>query len=220
MNLPIHPDWRKLLKEEFEKEYFKNLEVFLRAEYAQKTVFPPKSDIFKAFDMVPPKEIKVVIIGQDPYHGEGMAHGLCFSVPKEIPIPKSLKNIYKEIQEDIGIVPPQHGNLESWAQQGVFLLNASLTVVSGKPLSHQNSGWLTFTDKVIQIISENFENVVFLLWGNFAKQKKALINTQKHLILEAAHPSPLAARRGFFGCKHFSKANAYLTSKNLAPINW
>lgn len=220
MQVRIHSKWQKILQEEFDKDYFQNLTDFIRSEYRSKTIFPPAKDIFKAFDMVPPQEIKVVILGQDPYHGPGMAHGLCFSVSKGIPVPKSLINIYKEIETDVGSNSHSEGNLENWAQQGVFLLNAALTVESGKPLSHQNSGWLTFTDKVIELISKHCENVVFMLWGNFAKQKSQFIDINKHLILTAAHPSPLAAHRGFFGCKHFSAANAYLEKHGKLPIKW
>lgn len=216
----IQKDWKKLLQPEFDKPYFEDLIEFVRKEYKENVIYPPAKQIFAAFDLVPPQDVKVVILGQDPYPGAGQAHGLCFSVPKGIPTPKSLINIFKEISSDIGIKPPDHANLERWATQGVFLLNASLTVRAGNPASHQKSGWLIFTDEVIKIISENCENVVFMLWGNFAKNKRSLIDESKHLVLTAAHPSPLAAHRGFFGCQHFSKANAYLQEHSKKTIEW
>lgn len=216
----IQEDWKKLLDNEFEKEYFIQLKEFIRAEYRTKTVFPPAKNIFRAFDLVPPEEIKVVILGQDPYHGVGQAHGLCFSVPENIIPPPSLKNIFREIESDMGTMQNSSGNLERWAKQGVFLLNAALTVEMGKANSHQKAGWHTFTDRVIEIISQNCDNVVFMLWGNFARQKRGLINAHKHLILEAAHPSPLSAHNGFFGCRHFSKANEWLAQNGKIPVNW
>ncbi|MGI9526036.1 MAG: uracil-DNA glycosylase [Weeksellaceae bacterium] len=220
MDVKISPAWKELLKDEFEKPYFKELASFVKSEYATKKVYPPGRLIFNAFESVAPQDIKVVILGQDPYHGAGQAHGLSFSVPKGIPTPKSLINIFKEIESDIGTPPPSNGNLERWAAQGVFLLNASLTVRAGEASSHQKSGWMRFTDKVIETISENCEHVVFMLWGNFAKEKISLINQNKHLILTSAHPSPLSAHRGFFGSKPFSKANAYLEKNGMEPINW
>lgn len=216
----IQEDWKKLLQPEFNKPYFTSLIDFVRKEYTENVIYPPAKQIFAAFDFVPPQDVKVVILGQDPYPGAGQAHGLCFSVPNGISTPKSLINIFKEIETDIGTQPPNHANLERWAMQGVFLLNAALTVRAGNPMSHQKSGWLTFTDAVIQTISKNCENVVFMLWGNFAKNKRSLIDTSKHLVLTAAHPSPLAAHRGFFGCRHFSKANHYLLQNGEKPIDW
>lgn len=216
----IQKDWKELLQNEFNQPYFEKLISFVKSEYKNHVVYPPAKQIFSAFDFVPPQDVKVVILGQDPYHGPGQAHGLCFSVPQGIPTPKSLINIFKEIESDLGTPPPNHANLERWAKQGVFLLNASLTVRAGEAASHQNCGWMTFTDAVIKSISDNCKNVVFLLWGNFAKNKSTLIDTSKHLILTSAHPSPLAAYRGFFGCKHFSKANEYLAQNGKEVIKW
>ena len=220
MEVEIREEWKNLLQDELDKPYFIKLMEFIKSEYNSKTIFPPQHLIFNAFDAIAPNEIKVVILGQDPYHGMHQAHGLSFSVQPQVKIPKSLINIYKEIEQDTGNKQPTHGNLERWANQGVFLLNAVLTVVSGEPLSHLNSGWLTFTDKVIETISQQCNHVVFMLWGNFAKKKTDLIDSQKHLVLQAAHPSPLSAHRGFFGCNHFSKANQYLISNGKEPIKW
>ena len=211
--------WQILLQKEFRKSYFIELLNFLESETSKAIVFPKEADVFKAFELTPFKAIKVVIIGQDPYHGLNQAHGLSFSVTKNNKIPPSLKNIFKELQSDLGITIPPYGDLTQWAKEGVLLLNATLTVRQGLPGSHQKKGWETFTDAVIKSISDEKEEVVFLLWGNYAKTKAALIDANKHLILEAAHPSPLA-RGAFFGSKHFSKTNNYLKSKNKESINW
>lgn len=220
MDVKIEKEWKEILKEEFEKEYFANLVNFLKKEKQEgKIIFPSGSKIFNAFELTPFSKVKVVIIGQDPYHGVGQAHGLSFSVPDGVTPPPSLKNIYKEIQSDLGITIAKNGNLESWAKQGVFLLNAILTVRAAEPASHSKIGWEKFTDAVIQKISDKSSGVVFMLWGNFARSKKGLIDTNKHYVLEAAHPSPLA-RGGFFGCKHFSKCNDILNNNNLTPIDW
>lgn len=212
--------WKEVLQDEFEKPYFLSLKQFLISEKQQgKKIFPPGSQIFAAFDHTPFDRIKVVILGQDPYHGDGQAHGLCFSVNTGIPLPPSLRNIFKELEQDVGCTPPASGNLTTWANQGVLLLNATLTVEAGKAGSHQNKGWEQFTDKVIKTISERQSHLVFMLWGNYARSKAALISAHKHLILEAAHPSPLA-RGAFFGCRHFSKANSYLEEHGKKPVNW
>ena len=221
MDVKIEPRWKELLKDEFSKPYFQQIVLHLKTERAQgKTIYPPGPFIFNAFDTTPIDNVKVVILGQDPYHGPGQAHGLCFSVQKGIAPPPSLVNIFKELHDDIGITIPNHGNLTHWAQQGVFLLNASLTVRAGEPMSHAKIGWATFTDTVIKKISEQKKQVVFLLWGKFAQDKKILIDETKHLVLKAAHPSPLSAHNGFMGCKHFSKANAWLMSKGIDPVDW
>ncbi len=220
MEVKIEPSWKEQLQEEFDKPYFKELTGFVRSEYQSKKIFPPPKDIFKAFDLCPFDNVKVVILGQDPYHGPGQAHGLCFSVNQNIPMPPSLINIYKEIQSDIGGEIPAHGNLEHWAEQGVFLLNAILSVIAHNAASHRNKGWEEFTDAVIRLISAKKEHVVFMLWGAFAQGKAEMIDQSKHLILKAPHPSPLSSHRGFFGCKHFSQANEYLKSHDLDPINW
>jgi uracil-DNA glycosylase len=220
MEVKIEESWRSVLKEEFSKEYFKNIVNFIKLDYTNNIkVYPEGKNIFNAFNLTPFDKIKVVIIGQDPYHGDGQAHGLSFSVPKGKKIPPSLINIYKEIQNDIGEVKHSTGNLEGWAKQGVFLLNSILTVRAGQPASHSKIGWEIFTNAVIKTISDKKERVVFLLWGNYAKSKKEIINSSKHLILEAAHPSPLA-RGAFFGCKHFSKTNDFLISIEYSPIIW
>jgi uracil-DNA glycosylase len=221
MDVKIEDSWKKILKDEFAKPYFQQIALHLKTEKSQgKTIYPPGSLIFNAFNTTPIDKLKVVILGQDPYHGPNQAHGLCFSVQNGVPPPPSLINIFKELQEDIGINIPNHGNLTHWAEQGVFLLNASLTVRAGEPMSHAKIGWATFTDTVIKKISEIEKHVVFLLWGKFAQEKSVLIDQSKHLILRAAHPSPLSAYAGFFGCKHFSKANAWLMSKGIDPIDW
>jgi uracil-DNA glycosylase len=221
MNVKIEPSWKEVLQEEFNKPYFKQITAHLKTEKAQgKTLYPPGPLIFNAFEKTPVEQVKVVILGQDPYHGPGQAHGLSFSVPKGVPPPPSLINIFKELHEDTGAPIPRHGNLEKWAEQGVFLLNASLTVRAGEPMSHSKIGWHIFTDCVISTISSQKENVVFLLWGKFAQEKTALIDTKKHHVLKAAHPSPLAANHGFFGCRHFSKTNTYLIKHQLDPIDW
>ncbi|MES2543296.1 MAG: uracil-DNA glycosylase [Bacteroidota bacterium] len=221
MQVNIHPSWQNKLSSEFEKPYFKNLIAFVKNEYATAICFPKVNRIFSAFDHYPFENTKVVIIGQDPYHGFGQANGLCFSVNDGIAFPPSLINIFKELEQDLKLPFPKSGNLERWADQGVLLLNATLTVRESLAGSHQNQGWETFTDAVIQKISEENENVVFLLWGGFAKKKGAKIDRVKHLVLETGHPSPLSANRGYwFGNKHFSKANAFLISKGLREIEW
>ncbi|MPL99175.1 Uracil-DNA glycosylase [bioreactor metagenome] len=216
----IEESWKKLLAGEFQQPYFSKLKDFLVEEKRKYSVFPPGDRIFSAFDLTPFDKVKVVILGQDPYHGRGQAHGLCFSVNPGIPFPPSLVNIFKELQSDLGIKPPISGELSAWAHQGVLLLNTVLTVRENTADSHKNKGWEQFTDSVIRYISAEKENVVFILWGNNAKVKTQLIDTAKHCILTAAHPSPLSASRGFFGCRHFSRANEYLVSKNIEPIDW
>ena len=220
MSPQLEPSWLNILASEFEQPYFAGLKTFLLEEKRLYTVYPPGSLIFNAFAHTPFYKVKAVILGQDPYHGKGQAHGLCFSVPGGVPPPPSLINMYKEIHNDLGIAPSASGNLECWADRGVFLLNATLTVRASTAGSHQNKGWETFTDKVIQTLSSSRENLVFMLWGNYARAKKYLINTQKHLVLEAAHPSPFSVHNGFFGCKHFSKANEYLQQHDIEPIDW
>jgi uracil-DNA glycosylase len=220
MNVKIENSWKELLHDEFEKPYFKELTEFVRTEYQTQRIFPPPGKIFSAFDYCPVEKIKVVIIGQDPYHGEGQANGLCFSVADNVTKPPSLVNIFKELKEDLGIEIPVSGNLEKWAKQGVFLLNATLTVRANTPGSHQNKGWETFTDAVIKAISERKEKIVFILWGAYAQKKKDIIDGHKHLILQAAHPSPFSAFKGFFGTKHFSKTNEFLKNNGLQEIHW
>ena len=217
----IHSSWQNILSEEFEKPYFKQLISFVKTEYFAKKCYPNETQIFAAFDHCPFEKIKVVVIGQDPYHGFGQANGLCFSVNDGVPFPPSLINIFKEIERDLQLPYPKTGNLERWADQGVLLLNATLTVRESEAGSHQKKGWETFTDAVIQKISEEKENVVFLLWGGFAKKKGAKINRTKHLVLETGHPSPLSANRGFwYGNQHFSKTNVFLNSKGITEIHW
>ena len=221
MDVKIHESWKQVLKNEFEKAYFLEIVTFLRTErMAGATIYPPGSLIFNAYNTTPFDQVKVVIIGQDPYHGPGQAHGLSFSVQNGIATPPSLQNIYKELHTDIGMPIPNHGNLTPWAEQGVLLLNASLTVRANQPMSHAKIGWSGFTDATITTISEEKEKVVFLLWGKFAQEKQVLIDETKHLVLKAAHPSPLSAYNGFFGCRHFSKTNEYLSKNGLSPINW
>jgi uracil-DNA glycosylase len=220
MDVKIEDSWKNRLGNEFGKPYFLQLINFVKTEYTQHTVFPPGKEIFKAFDCCKFDEVKVVIIGQDPYHGPGQANGLCFSVKDGVRQPPSLVNIFKEIHADLGKPIPSTGDLLRWAQQGVLLLNATLTVRASAPGSHQNKGWETFTDAAIKHISEEKENVVFLLWGAYAQKKGEVIDRTKHLVLMSAHPSPFSADRGFFGCKHFSKTNAYLKSKGLKEIDW
>ncbi len=220
MDVKIEKTWKDALESEFEKPYFASLVRFLHSEKAAgKTIYPPGSKIFKAFELTPLNEVKVVILGQDPYHGPGQAMGLSFSVPDNIPAPPSLKNIFKEIETDLDTKMSGKPNLEAWARQGVLLLNAILTVEGGKAASHSKIGWEQFTDATIRTISEKCEGVVFMLWGNFARSKAELIDSSKHLVLQAAHPSPLA-RGAFFGSRHFSKANSYLASKGKSEINW
>ena len=220
MEVSIEQSWKQRLQGEFDKPYFKTLTDFVREEFRTKIVYPPGRFIFNAFNLCPFDNVKVVIIGQDPYHGEGQAHGLCFSVQDGVPIPKSLQNIFKELSTDVGFVPPRSGNLQSCANQGVLLLNATLTVRAHQAGSHQRHGWETFTDCAIQRLSEQREGLVFLLWGNYAIEKQRLIDTSKHYVLTAPHPSPLSASRGFFGCRHFSKTNEILMSMGKSPINW
>lgn len=221
MTLPIHSSWEKPLRTEFENSYFKQLLFFLKSEYETYPCYPTQSDVFKAFEQCPYENVKVVLLGQDPYHGSGQAHGLAFSVPDGIKHPPSLVNIFKEISQDLGTPYPESGNLERWARQGVLLLNASLTVREGEAGSHQKIGWETFTDSVIQALSEDREDLVFLLWGGFAKQKVKLINANKHLILTTGHPSTLSANRGYwFGNKHFTHCNTYLSENGKTPIVW
>lgn len=221
MLVKIDPSWKEALGNEFEKPYFESLIEFVKSEYATTTCYPKGSQIFAAFDHCHFDDVKVVIIGQDPYHGPRQANGLCFSVNDDIAFPPSLINIFKEIETDLGKPFPQTGNLERWADQGVLLLNATLTVRAGEAGSHQKKGWETFTDAVIQAVSDKKENVVFLLWGGFAQKKGAKIDRSKHFVLESGHPSPLSANRGFwFGNKHFSKTNAFLEEKEIKPIVW
>jgi uracil-DNA glycosylase len=221
MDVKIEASWKEALKEEFTKPYFLQIVTFLKTERAAgKTIYPPGPLIFNAFEQTPFNKVKVVILGQDPYHGKGQAHGLSFSVPNGIKSPPSLDNIYKELQTDIGVPVPAHGNLEHWAQQGVLLLNASLTVRASEPNSHSKIGWMEFTDHVIRKISDQKQHVVFLLWGKFAQEKQVLIDETKHLVLRAAHPSPYSANAGFFGCRHFSKTNEYLARNGIDPIDW
>ena len=220
MEVKIEQSWKSALASEFDKPYFASLVRFLHAEKAAgRKVFPPGSQIFRAFELTPVPDVKVVILGQDPYHGPGQAHGLSFSVPDGVPAPPSLKNIFKEIETDLGVTMSGYPNLENWARQGVLLLNAVLTVRCAEAASHSKIGWQEFTDAVIRYISDNCEGVVFMLWGNFARTKSELIDHSRHCVLEAAHPSPLA-RGAFFGSRHFSKANAYLTSIGRTPIDW
>ena len=220
MEVRIEQSWKKALAGEFEKQYFADLVNYLHQEKAAgATIFPPGSQIFRAFDLTPVKNVKVVILGQDPYHGPGQAHGLSFSVPHGVPAPPSLKNIFKEIETDLGVKMSGCPNLEKWASQGVLLLNAVLTVRSGEAASHSKIGWEQFTDAVIKYVSDNCEGVVFMLWGNFARTKSALIDHSRHHVLEAAHPSPLA-RGAFFGCRHFSRANEALISSGRTPVDW
>lgn len=222
MEVKISSEWNKLLKEEFQKEYFSNIVELLRNEKESKQlIYPPGSLIFNAFNLTDFKDVKVVILGQDPYHGANQANGLAFSVQQGIKPPPSLLNIYKEIEADLGVkMPKNHGDLSSWAKQGVLLLNASLTVRADLPNSHAGIGWHHFTDAVIKILSSKKEHLVFVLWGNFAKQKMELIDKTKHLILTSQHPSPLSAHRGFLGNRHFSSINEYLTQHGISPINW
>ncbi len=216
----IEESWKKILNDEFNSQYFIELKEFLIEERSKYKIYPPGILIFNAFNKTPFEKVKVVLLGQDPYHGKGQAHGLCFSVPAGIPPPPSLVNIFKELTTDLNISFPTHGNLEKWADQGVFLLNATLTVRASRPGSHQNKGWEIFTDSVIKKISEKRAGIVFLLWGKYAQAKQVLIDTDKHYILKAAHPSPYSADYGFFGCKHFSKTNNILSRHGLPVIDW
>ncbi len=220
MDVKIDSSWKSLLQPEFEKPYFKTLTDFVRSEYQTKRIFPPGNLIFNAFDQCPFDRVKVVILGQDPYHGQGQAHGLCFSVNDGVEFPPSLINIFKEIERDLGKAMPANGNLTRWAQQGVLLLNATLTVQAHQAGSHQNKGWETFTDAAIRLLAEEKEHLVFILWGSYAQRKGEFIDTKRHLVLKAVHPSPLSAYRGFIGCGHFSEANRYLKEHGLNEIDW
>lgn len=220
MDVKIEAGWREKLREEFEKDYFIALTDFVRQEYRTCQVFPPGNRIFNAFDLCPFDRVKVVIIGQDPYHNTGQAHGLCFSVTDGTDFPPSLVNIFKELNRDLGVPFPASGNLERWARQGVLLLNAILTVRAHQALSHQNRGWERFTDAAISVINRDHDNIVFLLWGAYAQNKGASIDPSRHLVLKTVHPSPLSAHRGFLGCSHFSRCNEWLRARGLEPIDW
>lgn len=216
----IGNDWEIILSDEFKKDYFINLSAFLDEEYASKNIFPPRDEIFTALKLSSYENTKVVILGQDPYHGQGQAHGLCFSVKHGIEPPPSLKNMYKELFDDLGVTPPNHGYLVDWAKQGILMLNTALTVEEGKPNSHSKKGWTLFTDKIIEKLNEREKPVIFILWGNNARDKLQLITGKQHFVLSAAHPSPLSASRGFFGCRHFSKINNILENTGQASIDW
>jgi uracil-DNA glycosylase len=221
MDVKIEPGWKEVLRHEFTKPYFQQVAAHLKMEKATaKTIYPPGPLIFNAFSLTPFDAVKVVILGQDPYHGAGQAHGLCFSVPDGVPPPPSLVNIYKELHADIGMPIPNTGNLTKWAEQGVFLLNAFLTVRANEPASHSKIGWMDFTDAVIRKISEEKKGVIFLLWGKFAQEKQVLVDATQHTVLKAAHPSPFSADKGFFGCRHFSKTNTLLMQQGKDPIDW
>lgn len=220
MNVKIEESWKAQLQDEFDQAYFKTLTTFVRSEYQHHQIFPPGQLIFNAFNLCPFDKVKVVIIGQDPYHGPGQAHGLCFSVNDGVSFPPSLVNIFKEIKADIGVESPKTGNLTRWAEQGVLLLNATLTVEAHKAGSHQKKGWETFTDAVIRQLAENREYLVFILWGAYAQKKGAFINRDRHLVLTSAHPSPLSAYNGFFGNKHFSRTNEYLKAHGQDEVKW
>ncbi len=213
-------EWDELLKDEFKKDYYLKLREFLKSEYSSATVYPPMFDIFNAFKYTSYSDVKVVILGQDPYHGKGQAHGLCFSVLKGVNPPPSLVNIYKELNSDTGFKIPDHGELTKWAKEGILLLNTTLTVREASPNSHKGKGWEIFTDKVISILNDREKPIVFLLWGGNARSKRSLITNKNHLILETVHPSPLSAYGGFFGCRHFSKTNKFLEENNIKPIDW
>ena len=220
MDVKIESSWKEKLRDEFAKDYFIALTEFVRQEYLTRQVFPPGNRIFNAFNLCPFDRVKVVIIGQDPYHNIGQAHGLCFSVTDGTEFPPSLVNIFKELNRDLGVPVPQSGNLERWAEQGVLLLNAILTVRAHQALSHQNRGWERFTDAAISALNRDRDNLVFMLWGNYAQNKGASIDRARHLILNTVHPSPLSASRGFFGCSHFSKCNEWLKARGLEPVAW
>lgn len=220
MSIALDQSWLKHLNEEFESDYFKELKAFLVEEKKHSRIFPPGPKIFNALNQTPFDAVKVIIIGQDPYHGEGQANGLCFSVSEGIKVPPSLQNIFKELNSDLGLSIPNHGNMEAWAKQGVLLLNATLTVRENQAGSHQGKGWERFTDSIIRALSEHKSSLVFLLWGKYAQGKMPLIDTHKHFILQAAHPSPFSAYNGFLGCKHFSKTNAILKDNGIAIIDW
>lgn len=216
----IGNEWDTLLQDEFQKDYYQQLRAFLTEEYKSGPVYPPKEDIFNALKYTSYSDVKLVILGQDPYHGPGQAHGMCFSVRPGVPMPPSLQNIFKELHDDIGIFPPKTGYLVPWAREGVLLLNTVLTVRDGQPNSHKNQGWEQLTDRIITLLGEREQPIVFLLWGSHARKKKELIHAPQHLILECAHPSPLSAHRGFFGCEHFSKANQFLYDHSIDPVDW
>lgn len=221
MDVKIEESWKKVLKDEFEKAYFQQIVTFIKTEKAAgKIIYPPGPMLFNAFEETPFNKVKVVLLGQDPYHNKGQAHGLSFSVPTGVPSPPSLINIFKELHSDLGIAIPSTGNLEPWALQGVLLLNASLSVRQNEPGSHSKIGWLQFTDTVIRKVSEEKTGIIFLLWGKFAQEKQAIIDETKHFVLKAAHPSPFSADKGFFGCRHFSKTNELLSRQGKSPINW
>jgi uracil-DNA glycosylase len=218
--IKIEESWKEILADQFQLSYFDSLSGFIRSEYKMRKIFPPPKDIFKAYDLCPFDKVKVVILGQDPYHGEGQANGLCFAVGKDVTLPPSLQNIFKEIKSDIGVEPRSDGDLSRWAMQGVLLLNATLTVRADSPGSHQGKGWEEFTDATISKLSKERENLVFILWGNYAKKKGSIIDRSKHLVIESAHPSPFSAYNGFFGSKPFSKANKYLLKYGKGEIDW
>lgn len=218
--ISFNNEWDYILKDEFAKDYYLRLREFLRAEYARGPVYPPMEDIFNALRYTTYSAVKALIVGQDPYHGPGQAHGLCFSVRPGVPPPPSLKNIFRELQDDLGLPPPANGTLTKWAQGGVMLLNAVLTVRAGQANSHRDCGWETFTDEIIKILNDREKPIAFILWGGNARAKKRLITNPNHAMFEAAHPSPLSAHNGFFGCRHFSKANAFLEEQGLKPIDW
>ncbi len=220
-DVKLHSSWKKVLNDEFDKPYMQSLKIFLLEQKQQgQVVYPSGPEIFKALDSTHLDKVKVVILGQDPYHGPNQAHGLCFSVNKGVPIPPSLKNIYKELHQDIGFIVPQHGHLQSWADQGVLLLNSVLTVNRAQAASHQGKGWEVFTDKIIEKLNEQHKNVVYMLWGAYAQKKGRNIDYDNNLILKSVHPSPLSAHRGFFGCRHFSQCNAYLLAHGKEAVNW
>lgn len=221
--IQLEPGWKSHMLEEFDKPYMRELKEFLRLELARKKIIYPKgSEYFNAFNSTSFDKVKVVVLGQDPYHGPGQAHGLCFSVARGVEVPPSLVNIFKEIQADLGLVPGdfRHGNLKSWAEQGVLLLNSVLTVEAGRAASHQGKGWEAFTDRAVSLLNDKKDHVVFMLWGSYAQKKGGVIDEKRHLVLRAPHPSPLSAHRGFLGCRHFSQANAYLTRHGIDPIDW
>jgi uracil-DNA glycosylase len=219
--IKLHESWREPLTQEFERPYMQGLKRFLEEEKAQgKRIFPKGAEYFRALDLTPLDKVKAVVLGQDPYHGEGQAHGLCFSVQPGVRTPPSLVNIYKELKSDLGLTPPRHGFLEHWAQQGVLLLNSVLTVEMGRAASHQKRGWEQFTDAIVRLVNDRPQPVVFLLWGAYAQRKAAFVDETRHLVLKAAHPSPLSAHNGFLGCRHFSQANAFLEAKGRGAIDW
>ena len=220
MDVRIADDWKALLADEFDKPYFRSLVEFVRSEYASTTIYPKGGNIFRAFDKCPVDKLKVVIIGQDPYHGEGQANGLCFSVAQGVPFPPSLQNIFKEVKSDTGAAIPTSGELDRWAEQGVLLLNSVLTVRAHQAASHAGRGWEQFTDAVVRAIAQNKSGIVYMLWGSYAQKKGAIASAASNLILKSVHPSPLSSYRGFFGCRHFSKANQYLVEQGKEPIAW